>query len=657
MLDDSDAGDAARFNEVLRADTNTLRARRWASDLFASHAALKSAVWELYGARLKECFRDEAKKIHDEAFETIRALVDASGRDDSASLRIRFHCPAWMAQQFKSRTLFPKDSSQEEKRRIRGRLERQWNRTGWKPLNLLQSATGLPFFRREVEDFSPNIAPKAAAYVNEYTDLLLDTRHRARAFRHKHTVWKYEQAARVTLRAYAERKDFRHYAPEWRPPAPATPATPKEETDEQEPTAKVESIASRSAAKAAKIIAELPAEEADACALLFVERAAQAWEKQTGREWPLSAPVLRRTDNEKTTDAAGPTSCVSAPTEDCEIPSKAEENTPDHTDNLSAIEALEFEPYKEPRGVSLADAEAAAHACISVGAERLKVVFIDDTKERGDPGSCTLAEDVTPAELLQKLPAYLERNRRSPVESFTVRLRRKEDTRLIQLDDCPPEVVERLSSFAFLVHATSPGNAQAWLALADEFTHEQYDELRYRLLNGPLKATGTNGGAYGSTRWPGSLNRKPKRRYADGESPRVQLLRISAGRRVTVAELEATGLLAAPRPKPSAADMRAIRSRLPDPKDWPDMNQYLAECDGDRSRAESKWCVRAISMGHPLHAVEAELERIGEKARVRRRDNYVRETVENAAQWVGMNPRREVAPSPHTAPARVRGTI
>ena len=77
--------------------------------------------------------------------------------------------------------------------------------------------------------------------------------------------------------------------------------------------------------------------------------------------------------------------------------------------------------------------------------------------------------------------------------------------------------------------------------------------------------------------------------------------------------------------------MREIKARLADPNDWPDMEQYLAECDGDRSRAESKWCVRPLSMGHSRASVEVELERIGAKARVRRRDSYVRETVEKAA--------------------------
>lgn len=633
----------------LKADRNIVLSRQWATDLFASFAALKSAIWERHGQRLKECFGDDARKLFDEAFESVRALVDASGRDESESLRLRFHCPAWMAQQFKSRALFPKGAGEEEEARLRARLTRQWGRTGWQPLHLVQCATGLPFFRRDVLPFDMNRAREAAVYVNEFTDLLLDVRRRARASRRRHTVWRYEQAARDALTAFVSREGFEPYAPDWSPEVKVAPeAAAETDPEEDGPTVKVESIALRAAARAARIAAQLPAEETDACAVLFFERLVETWEAETGRVFPLVPPVLRRADSD---ESAGVSSCASPQGEIYDFPAKNDDSGLPTQDNLSAVECVEYEPEPEPRGVSLADAEAAAHACISVGVRAAKVVIIDDTKGRGEPGSCTLAEDVTMAELLERLPGYLERNRRSPVGSFTVRLRDKDDTHLIQLDDCPPEVAEVLSPLAFLIHATSPGNAQAWLALADDLTWEEYDELRYRLLNGPLKEMGTNGGAYGSTRWPGSLNRKPKRRYTDGESPRVQLLRINAGRRVSAAELEAAGLLAPPRPKPSAEEVRRIKTRLVDPNDWPDMNQFLAECDGDRSRAESKWCVRALYMGHSQSDVEAELERIGEKARVRRRDGYVRKTVASAAAWVGLNPARE------TPAQRDRGTL
>lgn len=182
----------------------------------------------------------------------------------------------------------------------------------------------------------------------------------------------------------------------------------------------------------------------------------------------------------------------------------------------------------------------------------------------------------------------------------------------------------------FLQFATSPGNAQSWLALADCLTPEQYEDVRRRLLV-MLKPTGANGGPYGASRWPGSLNRKPNRRYADGESPRVQLLRVAYGRRVSIAELEAAGLLAPPRLKPSAAEVRGIKSRIPE--GWPDMDYYLSQ-KGNRSDAEMAWCVRALGMGWPRSHVKAELARIGDKARLRRRDNYVSETVDKAAHWL-----------------------
>jgi hypothetical protein len=637
MPDTFVADDAVSFEEALRADANTVRARRWAGDLFASHAALRSAVWEMYAARLKECFGDEAVKIHAEAFKSIRALVDASGRDDSESLRIRFHCPAWMAQQFKARTLFPKSANDDEKKRMRAALTRQWGRAGWMPLHLLQCATGLPFFRREVVPFEVNRERKAAVYENEYTDLLLETRRRARAFRGKHTVWRYERAAREALRAYVERENFHHYAPDWRPtPKAATDSSVGEDTKEDEPTVKIESIALRAGARAAKIAAQLPAEEADACAVLFLERAVEAWETETGRVFSLVPPVIRGADKEKTSDA---TSRASAFGESHDSPAKDEGMTPAPQDNLSAVECLEFEPEDEPRGVSMADAEVAVEASASVGVKKMFVAFVDDTATNFEEG-CTFSEYVTPSEFHEKLPAYLERNRRSPVESMTVRIRFKGDFRFVQLDDCPPATLDVLAPLSFFQAATSPGNGQSWLALADELDEAGYKELKYRLLTtGSLGKLGVNGGAHGSVRWPGSLNRKPKRRYADGESPRVQLLRAALGRVVTVAELDAAGLLGAPPVKPSDRELREIKSRIPNPSDWPDMDYYLSMCDGDRSRAESKWCVRAVSMGHPPASVEAELERIGSKARLRRHDNYIHETVENAARFVGLNPR------------------
>jgi hypothetical protein len=181
---------------------------------------------------------------------------------------------------------------------------------------------------------------------------------------------------------------------------------------------------------------------------------------------------------------------------------------------------------------------------------------------------------------------------------------------------------------------TSPANGQAWLCLSDEIaSDEDFKTPRTRLLS-KLKHTGANGGAYGSTRWPGSLNRKPKRRYADGESPRVQLLRLQPGRMVSVAELDAAGVLAPLPPTRTPEQIREIKGRLP--KGWPDFDEYLNRHRGDRSRAEFAWSCRALELGWPRYRVEEELSSIGAKARTRTRDNYATETVASAARRVGV---------------------
>jgi hypothetical protein len=659
------------YQEQFCADERLLEGRRLVGDLLGAFNGIREAVWRECRDALVLTEGDElkARRVCEDAFAAIAALIEAAGADDSKSLRRRFRLSAAQAEKYRRRGLvLAPGLSDEDKRRQLATWGHSWRSKSWRAVHRLQRVCHLPFVTKESDPFEANREKRAAVYTDNATDLLMAVRKTVKSQRR--TVRRMDIAVARVLADF--RRDLAHvcedpqncqrphpYAPEWSPAVPddGPPAGTAGGSDDGEdsPTMLVEGIVTRAALKAGKIVRELPPDELDACALLFLERAGDAWLKATGRPLPTLPPCVTRADSDDLGLDAEPTLRVSAQDEVGDFSAEIEEIAPGDAEKFSAsvpaVEELEFDPEPEPRGVSLADAELTAHACISVGVREVKVVFIDDTKERGAPGSCTLAEAVTTAELLERLPTYLERNSRERVQSFTVRLRRKEDTRLIQLDDCPPDVVERLSSLAFLIHATSPRNAQAWLALAEDLTWEQYEELRYRLLNGPLKATGTNGGAYGSTRWPGSLNRKLKRRYADGESPRVQLLRVNAGRRVLAAELEAAGLLAPPRPKPSADEVRRIKTRLVDPDDWPDMNQFLAECDGDRSRAESKWCVRALYMGHSQYDVEAELERIGRKASVRRRDGYVRKTVASAAAWVGLNPARE------TSTLRDRGTL
>ena len=635
-----DAGTADEpptYQEEHEADARTLKARRSISDVVAALSAVMGYLREAHGDELEQLYgREEAEQIWRDAGDAYRALIDAARRaDDSRSKVRRFPLPSWMAEAYRRRVVIPRGLPEAEERRLKGTLARAWRRTGWAAVHRLQRVTRLALVERAATEFKANREKKAADYVDNLTDLLAEVIRFARQKGGRYGVPRFRLAAQKYVEDFSA--SHQPYAPDWKPAGPTDGGKGSKPREEEPATEKLEKIAVRTGRSCGALAAGLPDEEIDAAGMLLLERIASEWEKATGRALPLR-PVLTTADSIEN-EALSENSYLTFPQDEVvDFPAENDESAGASADKMSAegipaFEVVERDPEPEPRGVSPAEAEAAAAAFESVGVGRLKVVFVDDTKGRNDPANCVFAEEVTAPEFVARLPAYLERNNRAPAESMTVRAHFKGERRLIQLDDCPAEVLRLIEPFTFIHLATSPGSAQAWIALADDLDEESYQELRRRLLE-RLKPTGANGGPYGSSRWPGSLNRKPKRRYADGESPRVQLLRAAYGRRASAAELDAAGLLAPPRPKPGAVEVRAIRGRLPRSDEWPDMAQYLAETGGDRSRAESKWAVRALSLGHTRAAVEAELSRVGAKAGRRRRDNYVRETVEKAARWL-----------------------
>ncbi|HEV2860764.1 MAG TPA: DNA-primase RepB domain-containing protein [Pyrinomonadaceae bacterium] len=627
--------DAQTWREAHEADASTLKARRWLSDVLAVLPSVMGYLRECYGERLAEMYGKEgAEEIWREAGDCYRALVDAARRADETRSRVRrFSLPSWKVEAFRRRVVIPKGLPPEEERRRKETLARAW-RKGWSAVHRLQRVTQLAFFERAAPEFHANRDRKAAFYVDHLTDLLVEILRRVREKGGRYDVPRFRLISAKCIEAF--RNTHEPYAPKVKPgrvegrgTGPAKSAKPRRE---KSATERAECMIRRAAEKAGEIAAALPPEETDALGLLLLERADEEWRKKTGRTLPFRR-VLTVADCIENWPGRGEVYCADSPNGISEFPAKHEESVEVTADLNSAVrmpaaEVLEYEPEAEPRGVNLAEAEMAVDAFASVGITDTLVVFKDDTKAKDAPAE--YAERMSLAEFRRRLPEFLERNARSPVESVFPRLHFKGDTRLIQLDDCNSEVVEQFAPLSFLQFATSPGNAQSWLALADDLTHEQYEDVRRRLL-AKLKPTGANGGPYGASRWPGSLNRKPKRRYADGESPRVQLLRLGYGRKVSVAELEAAGLLAPPSQKPSAAEVRAIKSRIPE--GWPDMDYYLSQ-KGNRSDAEIAWCVRALGMGWPRSHVEAELARIGDKARVRRHDNYVSATVDKAARWL-----------------------
>jgi hypothetical protein len=649
--------EAQPWEDKLRADENLLRARAWNADLLGAFRAARSYYAREYGKQLRAAYGSEWLKVVTQAFEVYAALIDAGEDDDDDERRQsnvrRFPLAAWKAQTYLSRKALPYLPA-EDFAKAQAALRRGWSRYGWRWVHLLQRVTHDALFECESLEFKDNPEGRPTFYTDHFNDLLMATIKAARKGRRTRRVNNMEDAFAECLRS--ARQDLRVpvYAEKWEPPKPV-------DAEELHRAACLRLCRGSLGLFCLAVVAVEEARRPQLLALEVVRRAVRRARSIVGDDAALlgtlqveaHALVDELFEREEVTPSAG-----SPCDEDADSPQtvefaqesanspgdfggKMEDSEADRRTLLSygapALEVVEYEPEDEPRGVSLGEAEAAAALCASVGVERVKRVLVDDTKPDGDPERITLARDHTLAEFQGQLPYYLERNRRSSVESMTVRIRFKGDFRLLQLDDTPPAVLEVLRPFAFFMPATSPGNGQAWLAFAEDLSEAQYDELRYRLFKtGPLAKLGVNGGAHGSVRWPGSLNKKPSRRYADGEPPRVQLLYAAVGRTVTVAELESAGLLGEAPPKQKAVDVRAIRGKLP--KGWPDLTELYAKYDDDRSRAEYVWCLKALQKGWPAAHVERELSVVRSKATVRSRDSYVSDTVRKAASWLELNP-------------------
>ncbi len=632
------------WEEKYQADEATLKARAWPSDFLAAFRTAQAYFARECRDGLREAYGADWAKVVEQSFKVYAALIDAAAEDEESKSKVRrFPCPAWKAQTYLSRTVIP-PLDDEEFDRVSGTLARAWQRLGWTWIHKLQLVSGVALFECETIEFKKNQAKKPATYTDRFTDLLLATMRKARASRSRKRVNKFDLAFQQCLAEFREQKLIPDYAPEAKKPAEkAARATAKAEAQEMKtsPTVQVEGIARRATAKAAKIVADLPGDEALAVDIALVEWITDEWKKATGRVLPF--PAVPPVEDADTTFSDAPetaSSCASPQGQDCDFPAKNDETASVPADKLSYETPpqvrVEYDAEPEPRSINLAEAEAAADACASVGAEHVLVVWTDETLPVGK--NCAGTDEFkSVAEFQENLPRLLARNEQSPVESMAVRVRWKGETHLLQLDECAPEQRELLAPYSFMQIATSRGNGQAWLAFSEALTQGQYDELRHRLftrLNPTKDPEGVNGGAHGSVRWPGSLNRKPKRRYADGESPRVQLLSVQPGRTVSIAELDAAGLLAPAPPKRTPEQIKELKGRLP--KGWPDFDEYLNRHRGDRSRAEFAWSCRALELGWPRYRVEEELSSIGAKARTRTRDNYATETVASAARRVGV---------------------
>lgn len=220
----------------------------------------------------------------------------------------------------------------------------------------------------------------------------------------------------------------------------------------------------------------------------------------------------------------------------------------------------------------------------------------------------------------------------------------------VQLDDLNAEQLERVRPAVFIIHATSPGNYQAWMAVSNAPKEkEAFKEFTRRIRS----AVGENDkSASHATRIAGTENFKAKCAPA---FPTVTIVETHPRRVVTPEQLKELGLLAPPEPVKETAlkFTRRAENRSGKERQWPSYDRALAGApqsnDGsgpDRSRADFWWSYLALQRGWSAGETEAMLLEVSEKARERARggdEGYVHVTVINAQAWLERSRQRSRA--------------
>jgi len=220
----------------------------------------------------------------------------------------------------------------------------------------------------------------------------------------------------------------------------------------------------------------------------------------------------------------------------------------------------------------------------------------------------------------------------------------------VQVDDLKPEFLARVRPAAFLVHATSPNNYQAWIAVSDAPQgKEQFKEFVRRIR----RAVGGNDkSASHATRLAGTENFKLD---YHPDFPVVTIEHAVAGRVMTQSVLQEIGLLTGPQPTPAEAVKKFTPHRVA-PKGerrWPSYEMSLAGAPlnargtgPSRSHADFWWCKLAAQRGFSVEEIAAELPKVSQKARGRMMDGdpgYVTKTAENASAAAAREPHRSRA--------------
>jgi hypothetical protein len=193
----------------------------------------------------------------------------------------------------------------------------------------------------------------------------------------------------------------------------------------------------------------------------------------------------------------------------------------------------------------------------------------------------------------------------------------------VQLDDLTAERLDRVRPAAFMIHATSPGNHQAWIAVSSLPDGKEAFKVLMRRVR---KAVGGNDkSASGCTRLAGTENFKAK--YIPG-FPVVTILETVPCRVVTTSQLEALGLVAPPEPvivssvislPTSRRERFGGESQLPDYQRCLERAPLSKEHGGpDRSSADFDFCKWAARFGWSVKETAIKLLEVSEKAPERR---------------------------------------
>jgi hypothetical protein len=643
------AGDENTWQENLTADALTVAARKKGSAFAASFSAVfrRSGIPE--ACRRLDLDLNEIKALYltmIDAAQRAEYFAEAEGAPYSKTRR--FKCAAYLMECFHKRVLPPLDLAPEAKTKWINSRGRNWRRR-FKRVHAVQCFTHLAFFVAEKGE-ADSLKKKASSYIDNLTDVVIDTARRAEKMRGE-PIGRYNRAATEALAHF--RETVKPYAPEWtmqdQDNGTDAKTGAKACAEPSDPWKPVKRAARELVKEALRVVREqgLSNEESLARRQELHAEIEKAWTSAPEPTVPPGEKAERAADTSPSPviDSADmPKTDAPAVNLDRTLVSYLNhEETQNHSANSQTVSGAGATNFSNPAD----EATRAVEAFESVGCKMFKAVFVGiypiagEAEKLGSEPKQNGAS-ITGAEIKLRLPQYIKCNQE---QNHNVALRAW--GAIIQVDDCTAEIMERLKPFAFLITETSPGNYQVWLALPKSFTgadgkiSEQGKALRTRLLKKfEENKEPANGGAYGSTRLPGTLNIKEK---YQGSFPQIRVVYVAPSRIVAPEELEQAGLLADAPASPVlrlAESPRYTNSKLP--TGWPDYQIYVSRAplkeDGqpNLSRADESFAVRCLSLGHPSHSVITRLQSVRDKAA--RRHDYAERTVRAAENYLASQP-------------------